>query len=84
MNLQCSKHTLAVGALALSRSESSHIGCRYPDPKGSIEFLGEPSGKSQASCFESTLLASVFLFRCNITTVTMLQQKTYGSILKGK
>jgi len=35
-------------ALVLSQSESSDIGCRYPDPRESIEFPGNSSGKSDA------------------------------------
>ena len=49
-------------ALILSQSESSDIGCRYPDPRESIEFLGNSSGKSDALV---DLVASVL---CDITT----------------
>ena len=72
MNLQGRKHILNLlnirpfpsnsaleRALVLSQSESSDVGCRYPDPRESIEFTGNSSGKSHALACESTSVASV-------------------------
>jgi len=61
-------------ALALSHAESSHIGYRYPDPRGSIEFPGNSSGNSQASWLEPEPAASVLWLRRN-TTLTMVKAK---------
>ena len=52
-------------ALVLSQSESSDIGCRYPDLRESIEFPGNSSGKSDALACESTSVSSVL---CDIMT----------------
>ena len=54
-------------ALALSLSERSDIGCRYPDPRESIEFPGNSPGKSQVLGCMSTSVASVVWLCCDIT-----------------
>ena len=46
-------------ALVLSPSERSDIGCRCPDPSESIEFPGNPPGKSHELDCMSTSVASV-------------------------
>jgi len=78
MNLQGRKHILnrlnirpfpsnsaLERALVLNQSESSDIGCRYPDPGESIEFPGNSSGKSHALACEPTSVACVL---CDIKT----------------
>ena len=69
--------------LALSPSEISDFCCRYPDPRGSIEFPGNPSAKSQALCWESNSVALVLSLCCDIT-VTIVKAKDSWKYLKGK
>ena len=71
-------------SLALSRSESSHIGGRYPDLRGPIQFPENSSGKSPESCFESTSDTPVLRPYCNITTVTIVKAKDLWMYFKGE
>jgi len=78
MNLQGHKHIVNLlnirpfpsnsvleRVLIRSQLEGSDIGCRYPDPRESIAFPSNSSGKSHALACESTSVASVLY---NITT----------------
>ena len=51
----------------VSLSGGCRVGWGYPEPGGSVGFPGNSSGKSQASYFGSTSVASVHWLCCNIT-----------------